>query len=88
MRRSTPTTSGPKPAARYGHSVTLIPAKRNIIVLGGTDGKQVENVQSPDPEFPPHKTTKSLHPMTVHVLDIDSAPLHRYTAVTRPLQWP
>mmetsp|Transcript_8767 Transcript_8767/g.23148 ORF Transcript_8767/g.23148 Transcript_8767/m.23148 type:complete len:618 (-) Transcript_8767:71-1924(-) len=68
-----PTTSGTKPSARYGHTVTLIPAKRNIIVLGGTDGKQLENVQAPDPEFPPHKTTKSLHNMTVYCLDIDNA---------------
>lgn len=70
--RSIPTTSGAKPSARYGHSVTLIPAKRNIIVLGGTDGKQLEHVQSTDPEYPPHKTTKSLHAMTVYMLDVDS----------------
>ncbi|KAL3908256.1 MAG: hypothetical protein SGPRY_009871, partial [Prymnesium sp.] len=70
--RSIPTTSGAKPSARYGHSVTLIPAKRNIIVLGGTDGKQLEHVQSTDPEYPPHKTTKSLHAMTVYMLDVDT----------------
>jgi len=66
-------SQGTKPGARYGHTCTLVPAKRNIIVLGGTDGKQLDAAVTPDPEFPPHKTTKSLHPMTVHIFDVDNS---------------
>jgi len=68
---SCPTTSGAVPAPRYGHSVTLLPAVRKVIVLGGTNGK-LSSDGATDPEFPAHKTTAYLCPMTVHVLDIDS----------------
>jgi len=68
-------STGAKPAPRYGHTASLLPAQRKIVVLGGTDGKHV--VADPrtvaDPEFPPFKSEKALHPMTVHVFDIDSS---------------
>ena len=67
---STPTASGTVPSARYGHSATLLPAVRKVIVLGGTCGLSREGAT--DPEFPPHRTTAYLCPMTVHVLDIDA----------------
>lgn len=75
MAWSAPEVSGTPPAPRYGHSVTLLPAQRKVVILGGSDGKVVPAAtgsSSFDPEFPPHKTTKSLHPMSVHILDVDS----------------
>lgn len=65
-------SSGTRPAARYGHSITLLPAQRKVVCLGGTDGKHIDTSSVMDPEFPSHKTTKSLHPMACHILDIDS----------------
>jgi len=56
---SCPTTSGAVPAPRYGHSVTLLPAVRKVIVLGGTNGK-LSSDGATDPEFPAHKTTAYL----------------------------
>ena len=56
-------TSGTRPSPRYGHSVTLLPAQRKVIVLGGTDGKHIDTASVMDAEFPSHKTTKSLHPI-------------------------
>lgn len=66
-------SKGNKPGPRYGHSVTLLPAQRKIVVLGGTDGKHLtQDTRSLlDPEFPSFKSEKSLHPMSVHVFDID-----------------
>jgi len=65
-------TAGIRPSPRYGHSATLLPAQRKVIVLGGTDGKHIDAASVMDAEFPSHKTTKSLHPMHCHVLDIDT----------------
>mmetsp|Transcript_32293 Transcript_32293/g.53384 ORF Transcript_32293/g.53384 Transcript_32293/m.53384 type:complete len:618 (+) Transcript_32293:54-1907(+) len=65
-------TSGVRPVARYGHSATLLPAQYKVLVLGGTDGKYVQQSGVIDPEFPSFKSDKALHPMTVHILDIDS----------------
>ena len=44
------------------------------MVLGGTDGKHLSSDSrlTIDPEFPAFKSEKSVHPMTVHVFDIDS----------------
>jgi len=68
---STPATSGTRPAPRFGHTVTFLPAQRKVVVIGGTDGKHVQQSAVTDPEFPAFKLDKSVHPMTVHVLDID-----------------
>jgi hypothetical protein len=35
-------SSGGRPSSRYGHSMTLLPAQRKLVVLGGTDGKQID----------------------------------------------
>ena len=50
----------------------MLPAQRKVVCLGGTDGKHIDASSVMDREFPSHKTTKSLHPMACHVLDIDS----------------
>jgi len=71
-RRSVLDSTGARPSPRYGHSITLLPAQRKIICLGGTDGKHIDASSVMDPEFPSHKTTKSLHPMACHTLDIDT----------------
>lgn len=63
-------SSGAAPSRRYGHTLTLLPAQRKLIVLGGTDGAHA--TPSSDPEFPTHKTARSLLKMDVHVLDIDT----------------
>jgi len=68
---STPATTGTVPTPRYGHSVSLLPAVRKVVVMGGTNGK-LHKDSSADAEFPPHKTTAHLCPMAVHILDIDS----------------
>ena len=70
-----PEAAGQKPSPRYGHTATFIPAKRTVIVLGGTDGKHLESAAAAaaaDPEFPSHKTRKSLCEMTTYSLDIDT----------------
>jgi Ras-related protein Rab-1A len=69
---SKPVTTGATPSPRLGHSVTLLPAVRKLVVIGGTDGKMVDQHSSADSEFPSHKTPKSFCPMTVHTLDLDT----------------
>jgi len=64
--------TGSKPAPRYGHTTTTLPAQRKIVVIGGTDGKHVQQAGVVDSEFPAFKSEKSLHPMAVHVLDVDT----------------
>ena len=39
---SSPDTTGSTPSPRYGHSVSLLPAVRKVVVLGGTDGKLLD----------------------------------------------
>lgn len=56
---TSPATTGSVPSPRYGHSVTLLPAVRKVVVLGGTNGK-LSSDGANDPEFPPHKTTAYL----------------------------
>lgn len=56
-------TSGTTPSPRFGHSATWLPS-RKILLLGGSNGAKSESEHgAPDPEIPPHKTTKSLLPM-------------------------
>jgi len=69
---SCPETTGQTPSPRFGHSVTLLPAVRKVIVLGGTDGKLLDVHAAADPEFPPHKSAKSFCGMAVHLLDLDT----------------
>ena len=68
---SMPEASGTAPSARYGHSMTLLPAVRKVVVIGGTDGKQLDPHSAYDAEFPAHKKASSFCPMAVHVLDLD-----------------
>lgn len=69
---SVPETTGSTPSPRFGHSVTLLPAVRKMVVLGGTDGKLLDPHSAADPEFPPHKNARSFCGMSVHMLDLDS----------------
>jgi hypothetical protein len=65
MEWSALVTRGTPPAPRFGHSATLLPS-RKVLVLGGTSGAKADSdAPPPDPEIPPHKTTKTLHPMCV-----------------------
>ena len=68
-----PETSGATPSPRYGHSVTLLPAVRKVLVIGGTDGKALDLHSASDSEFPPHKRASSFCPMSVHVFDLDKS---------------
>ena len=69
---SKPETTGAAPTPRYGHSVTLLPAVRKMVVMGGTDGKLLDAVNAADTEFPSHKTPRSFCGMAVHTLDLDT----------------
>ena len=67
-----PESTGTAPTPRYGHSVTLLPAVRKVVVIGGMDGKGVDSSNAVDHEFPPHKNAKSFCGMAVHMLDLDT----------------
>ena len=69
-------------APTYTHTLPTCMCTQ-VIVLGGTDGKHIDTASVMDAEFPSHKTTKSLHPMHCHVLDIDTM---AWSTVTAPQQ--
>ena len=81
---SQPQTTGATPSPRFGHSVTLLPAVRKVVVLGGTDGKLLDPHAATDPEFPPHKSARSFCGMAVHMLDLDTLTCARAAAPLAP----
>ena len=79
-----PATTGATPSPRFGHSVTLLPAVRKVVVIGGTDGKALDTNNAIDAEFPSHKKASSFCPMSVHIFDLDKVCPHATNSLPQP----